>query len=530
MKKNLWAAGALTVVLLAAAGGWLVIHAVEAKTGRAVRDVLAALSVSADRVDYSLLDNTLNLTNVTFAWERGALRSSGRVEHIRVTGFDRACLKASAGAELPLVADSLVATHVEITDSFQKMVSRESIAEIRLEGWYQNLGKLAALYRQAGLSEDFFAEAYHYRLEMLACKDSHVVLTNPGQNDAITISRAMYGLLGPAGSRSAAAEDGRTLSLFINDARTRHRDGDSHAERVEVHDLRLPSPAGASRLAGLMEELQAIGAAGDPGDPLEALLDIGETMAAEMVEDYWGSTPYKEIVMRGFSVEARDGQLRLDEMRHQLSLADPLVFGLELKGLHGSWDAMSEEWRRAGSAFLADGPLLDGSLSLSLRSERRPSSVAWSTGVRDLGRAKGSFSLELSELSTLALSTDWLLANIHLKDAEAVYSDQGLAALVLAVSALYGRNSVEQEWSDLKASLPALSEDAGEIGSMLEKAAAAMLERPGTLRVRCRPERPLPLGGLLITLLLQPESLNLDVTAEPGDKSLLDWIPSSLRH
>lgn len=544
MKKSSWVLGALAVVLLAATCGWLAIHIVESKTEQAVRDMLAALSASAERVDYSLLNNTLDLDSVACAWEKGGL--SATVEHIRVKGFDSACLDASLnGGELPRVADSLVATGVEITGNFLKTHSQKSIAEIRLEGWYQNLGKLAALYRQAGWSEAFFAEAFRYRLEMLAGRDSRSVLTGTAQQPAITTSRAMFGLLGPAGSRDVAAQEGRTVSLFANDVRVEHAFGGSHTERVELHDLRLPSPACASRLAESMIEFLRLNADGDPGDPLEALLDLGDAIGGELGGDYWNSTPYKEIVLRGFTVKSKDAgtrphEIRLDEIRHQLSLADPLVFGLDLNGVHGSWDAMPEEWQRVGAAFLPDGPLMDGSLHLSLRPKRQPSSVTWSTTVRNLGRAEGSFSLELDtnlvEILNLFenwganTAADWAAKNVFLKEAEATYSDQGLAALALTMSALYGGTSVEQEWNDIKAALPVLGEDAGELGPMLEEAAATMLDRPGALRVECHPVQPLSFAQLFMALLLDPESVRLVVKAEPGDKNLLDWIPSSLRH
>lgn len=540
MKKSSWAAIALAVVLLAAAGGWLVVRTVESTTEQAVRDMLAALSASAERVDYSLLSNTLNLDGVAYARGGQGLSASVAVGHIRVTGFDRACLDASFnGGELPLVADSLVAADVEIRSSSLGVDSQERIAEIRVEGWYQNLGKLAALYQREPWSEAFFAEACRYRLEMLAGKDSRVVLSIPSQNAALSMSRAMFGLLGPAGSRSAASEEGRTISLFVNDVRAGLDQDGGHVERVEVRDLRLPSPACASRLAGLMGKLQKLSAHGDLSDTSEAILEISEAMGRELGRDYWNSTPYGEIVLRGFSVTSGDADMRLDEMRHRLSLAEPWVFGLDLSGLHGSWDAMPLEWRRAGSAFLPDGPLMDGSLELTFRPRRQPSSVTWSAGVRNLGRAEGAFSLELNtdiaEMLNLLknwgthATADWAARNVFLKEAEASYADQGLAALAVTLSALHGGTSVEREWNSMKAVPPVLGEDLGEIGPMLEKAAATMLERPGTLNIQCRPEKTLSLGALLMALLLQPESLHLAVTAEPGEKSLLDWVPPSLR-
>ena len=88
---------------------------------------------------------------------------------------------------------------------------------------------------------------------------------------------------------------------------------------------------------------------------------------------------------------------------------------------------------------------------------------------------------------------------------------------------------MEQERDVYKAALPLLSAEAGELGPMLEAAANIMLDKPGTVRIQCRPEQPLALSQAFLTLLLQPQVLNLTVSAEPGDKSLSDWVPAALR-
>ena len=88
---------------------------------------------------------------------------------------------------------------------------------------------------------------------------------------------------------------------------------------------------------------------------------------------------------------------------------------------------------------------------------------------------------------------------------------------------------MEQERDVYKAALPLLSEEAGELGPMLEAAANIMLDKPGTVRIQCRPEQPLALSQAFLTLLLQPQVLNLTVSAEPGDKSLSDWVPAALK-
>ena len=530
MKKGAWAAGVLAVVVVAAGGGWLAVRTLESKTEQAVRAVLAELSATADSVDYNLLDNTLNLGRVAYAQDVAGRHSTATVENITVTGFDRACLSDASGSELPLVADSLVASDVDIKVVDPSMTSRGTIAEIRMEGWYQNLGKLAALHRQDPLGEALFAEAYRYRMDMMAYKDYRVSVTMPDQKP-LTASMAMWGLLGPAGSRDASSDAGRMFSMFMNQFRMELPGlGVGSVERAELHDLLMPPPASVSRLTALTRKMEAAESEGR-----DAALKQGEAFLKEWVDAYRGTTPYKELVLRSYAFQPeQEGTppLLVDEVRHKLSLADPVVFGLDLIGLHGSWSDMAPGWREAGPAFLPDGPLVDGSILLSLRTERRPSSVEWSAGVQNLGRAEGKISLELDikNLSdVLKLPLDRLMANVFLKDADATYADQGLEALALTVAALDEGVSVEQERDVYKAALPLLSEEAGELGPMLEAAANIMLDKPGTVRIQCRPEQPLALSQAFLTLLLQPQVLNLTVSAEPGDKSLSDWVPAALR-
>lgn len=529
MKKGAWAAGVVAVVV-AAGGGWLAVHTLETKTERAVRDMLADMSATAESVDYSFLGNTLRLDGVHYQMELDGQRSATSVESLTLAGFDRACLDPEAGPELPRVADSLVAAGLGISGSGE-VVTRGSIAEVRVEGWYQNLGKLAALYSQEPWSEAFFAETYRYRLDMMAYKDYRVSVQVPDQKP-VSLSLALFGLLGPAGSRDAGGEAGRTISAFFNDFTADMPGyGSAGVKRVEMHDLLLPPPAAMSRLMTLAMESRTARA-----QSMEAMREAGEKMWKEMAAAYRGTTPYTEIVFQAYEFRPeREGTvppLLVDEVRNRLSLADPFVFGLDVIGFHHSWSEVPAGWRLVGSAFQPDGFLADGSVQLSLRADRQPSGVEWSAGLRDLGRVEGKNILELNVADlddVVKLASNQLKERVFLKEADAVYTDHGLAALALAATAQSQGIAVEALQHTLENELPTLGREAGELGPMLEKAAGVMLDKPGVLSVRCRPARPLPLPQAFMALLIQPQILNLTVSAEPGDKPLLDWIPAGLK-
>lgn len=531
MKKSALAAGVLAVVVVAAGGGWLAVHMVETKTEQAVRDMLADISATAQSVEYDLLRNTLHMGQVSYTMELGDMRGTTNIEDITLTGFDRACLDpAASGPELPLVADSLVATNLTVSSTGSGADSRGGMAEVRMEGWRQNLGKLAAAYRQEPWGEAFFAEVYRYRVEMMAYKDYRMSVEVP-DHKPLTMSMALYGLLGPAGSASAEGEAGRTLSLFINDVRMTVPDvGSVGAERVEIHDLLLPPPAAMKDLTHLLLDAPS---AQDLGS--QAMREAGEAMVKVLGNAYRGTTPYKEIVVRSYALQPSAGNAsprRFEELRNRLSLADPFVFGLDMIGYHGDWNDMPEDFQAEGRVFLPDGFLLDGSLQLSLRPDKQESTVDWSSGVRGLGRIEGKNSLLLNVADMdemLNMPEGQLVGRVFLKDADVVYTDHGLEALALTAFARNQGISAQALRARLLEQLPSLSQQAGELGPMLEKAASVMLDKPGTVRIQCRPEEPLALNQALMILLIQPRALNLTVTAEPGDKTLLDWIPAALQ-
>lgn len=527
MKSRALILGAV-VVIVAVGGGALGVRLMEKKTEQTVRDLLAENSATAETVDYSLLHNTLRLGGVRYALDLAGQHSDIMVDSARLEGFNPGCLDAAASeARLPLVAERMVMTGITGTGKSAKTESSFSLEEMHLEGWYQNLGKLAALYRQAPWSEAFFAEAYRYSLDMLAYKNYRATATMQGKAEPVVMTVGTMGLLGRAGSPDGNSDAGRTLSLFSNDSTfDLYGMASGTVRRVELHDLTLPDAAAMARLVPLLLAMdQAVGTpeAEKRQRDLENLL----------TEAYSTQAPYRELLLQDYVFQPQIGRpMHLGKLRNTLSMGTPFVFGLDITGLSGDLIALPTSVRRNLEAFSPDEPLVDGSVLLTLRPDGQDSTVQWSAGLQKMGAAQGGFDIRLA-VKTLdvlpGMTQRQLMSAIQLTGGEATYTDQGLTALMLTIAAQNQGVTPKSMLDLLQAQLPSLAQGAGEVGPMLEKAAAAMLDKPGVVRVSFHSAKPLGLDQMLMMLLIDPAQLDVNVTAEPGPKALLDYIPEALR-
>lgn len=527
MKSRTLIIGAV-VVIVAVGGGALAVRLMEKKTEQTVRDLLAENSATAETVDYSLLRNTLHLDGVRYTIELAGQHSDIMVDSASLEGFNPGCLDAAASeARLPLVADRIVMTGISGTGKSAETETSFSLEEVHLEGWHQNLGKLAALYRQAPWSEAFFAEAYRYSLDMLAYKNYRATAMVPGVAQPVVITVGTMGLLGRAGSPDGNSDAGRTFSLFTNDSAFELADFASGTlRRLELHEVTLPDAAAMARLMPLILTMDQT--EGTP-EAEKSLRDLSALLA----EAYSTQAPYKELLLQDYVFQPKLWRaMHLEELKNTLSMGTPFVFGLDITGLSGDVLALPASVRSNLEAFSPGEPLVDGSVLLTLRPDGQDSTVQWSAGLQKMGAAQGTLEIRLGVKTLDALpdmSHRQRMSAIQLTGGEATYTDQGLTALVLTTVAQNQGVTPKSMLDMLQAQLPSLAQGTGEVGPMLEKAAAVMLDKPGVVRVSFHSAKPLGLDQLMMMLLLAPAQLDVNVTAEPGPKALLDYIPESLR-
>lgn len=528
MKSRALIIGAV-IVVVAVGGGALGVSLMEKKTEQTVRDLLAGISTSAETVDYDLFSNTLRLGTVRYTIELAGQRTDTTVDAITMEGFNPGCLDDTVSdAGIPLVAERIIATGMTGASSNGPMESTLTLGEIRLEGWHQNLGKVAALYRQEPWSEAFFAESYRSSLDMLAYKDYRVSAMAKGLPRPVVMTVGTMGSMGRIGSPDGKGDGTRTWSLFMNDGACDLAGmAAGTIRRIEVHDMLLPDAASMARLMPLIINM------GRTLDTPEASKDMQETWEV-LTQAYAAQAPYREIVIQDYDFQVQgESPMHLGEVKNTLAMGAPFVFGLDITGMSGNMIKMPADVRRNLEAFAPGEPLVDGSILLTLRPGGQESSVQWSADLQKLGAARGSFDVRLDVKTLGALLTlptqQQMVAAVKLAGGEATYTDQGLTALALTTAAQNQGMTPESLLASLKEQLPYLAQSMGESGPLLEKAAAAMLDKPGVVHVSFLNPRPMDLSNTLLLMMLAPEKLDLQVTAEPGAKPLLDYIPEALK-
>jgi hypothetical protein len=536
---------ALVIAAVAAGGAFIGVRKSEENTERTVREFLADAGIGAETVEYRFWGGTLTIGKLTYAFTALDSKYEGSVDSMVLEGFNVDSLKAGqAGSALLPVADSFLASglryssakEIEMYGGTRTMKGNGSADEIRIGNWRRNLGTLAALYRQEGLSESFFRENYRYYAGSWSIKNYRVSGVLPG--DEVHMEFGEMGWPEPLGSLDGDDLAGRTVSFFFSDGKftVGHTDEPiviMALDRLELRDLLCPSPAG---MAGFLRFVKEAGADRDlrPEELMDALR--GEYSADK--------PPYSSLLLQGLTQHRLVSHrvrpfigppaMSLEELKHTMGAGAPFTLGLSLKGLNLDPDARAPAAEmKVVRAFAPQGALLDASLDLSLLPGAQGlSKVEISGGVRHLGTVRGSgeMLLAVDSLEDL-LNADNLPYAIALDNLSLSYADSGLLSMVLALEAMSSGRDVDsvrrQALSQLELAVTATVP--GDLGTSLQKALAVMLDKPGTLALAGRFGGKTDLAMLLMQAFLDPASLDITVTAEPGPQDLLEYLPESLR-
>jgi hypothetical protein len=429
------------------------------------------------------------------------------------------------------VADSFLASglryssakETELYGRTRTMKGNGSADEIRIGNWRQNLGTLAALYRQEGLSENFFRENYRYYDGSWSLKNYRVSVTLSDVQGGVRMEFGEMGWPEPQGSLDGDELAGRTLSFFFSNGKFTVGDTDEPRfsmalDRLELRDLLCPSPAG---MAGFLRFVEEAGA--DLDLRPEELMDV-------LRGEYAGNSPYSSLLLQGLT----SPEVSLEELKHTLGTGAPFTLGLSLKGLNLDPDALGAPAAETKviRAFAPQGALLDASLDLSLLpGEQGLSKGEMSGGIRHLGTVRGSGEMLLAVDSLEDLLNADTLLYAALDSLSLNYADSGLLSMALAVEAMSSGRDVDsvrrEALSELELAVTATAP--GDLGTSLQKALAVMLDKPGTLALAIRFGGKADLTALFMQALLDPASLDITVTAEPGPQDLLEYLPESLR-
>jgi hypothetical protein len=438
------------------------------------------------------------------------------------------------------VADSVLFSGVKSTGTVNlemfgntlAVAGEASIAEYRIENWRQNLGNLAAAFREGGADEAFFREMYHGYCGSWSGRNYHAGSRFPGDGEAVNFDGAVVnfevgemGSLEPWGSPDGGETAGRTLSFFINDYQVTATASFGETatvalDRIEVRGLLLPSPAGMAALVPLFGDI--LRHASSPPDAL------AEKLLAVLRGEYSGHSPYSSILLQGMSFAAPgEDPVRLEELRHSLSLGSPFALELACKGLTVPPYRDTPGIAKILRAFAPEGLLLDGSVAVSLSPGKQgPSRLETSGGVRGLGTGRVSlgFLLDVDDLGDLLENDFDPDRDVLVKDLSMDYADSGFLCMVLALMGdIYG-DGAERMYQDLLSVIEDMETSMGPLGKPL----AVMLDRPGTFALSGEFGEGVPLFEMSMRMI-SPNGLSFAVSAEPGPKGLLEYLPESLK-
>lgn len=538
MKKRYIWGGA---VLWALGSGIIVLHMVQGDVEGKIRQWLALHSCSAEEVKFSLLSDELKIKGITLDYDEGGHKIRGRVESALLSGLHRGAFDAENGDLTPL-ADAFAIEGI----TFERLKGGEKyerrVKSLYGKGWYENLATEAQTMLEDKSMRSVLEQLRRYRVDELTCEGYEAKMPVPmpmpdGTKRMITMASSLDKLSLPDGIGFKPGEEKGDLRISaVGEGLTMEMPGwmNGHTAKIEFRDVYVPETDKLLSLREMSERLRArTPSETDLYEYMDKLLAAWERQLPfglfrlEGMECTYG--PELKNVP-GWSLE--EFACTLDNgARAEAALS---MQGMRSQGLDQKIEREVEIPANLREKFLPQGLILDASTQVSLaalsgesssgENAAEPDTVAMTFGIRGLGRVHSVFEVLLEKESGLQKFFDLknVLMNAMVGGANLEYADEGFLPLAFALSEDLSGQPVAVLKNDLVQFAESLQKEIGIAG--LARAAETMVNRPGVLRISCAPEEPVPLAALGLFVLGSPEGLELMVSAQPGEKTLEEWL------
>ncbi len=506
----------IVVLIVAGAAAFAGVSMTESKVENSVREALGSAGASCDVVRYRLLSNELTLEDVAYTITILGVETSTKIRRVVVNDPDEKALDPATPGR-PRVASRITAR-----DIFQKSVSDDPdipasdgfIEEIVIEDWHQNLGRIVEAYEKDPSSERFFETLLDGSFGRIAYTNYEGKNSKDGLAVDFTVARLTLSDMRDA-TFSYLAEDLKFSGVVQGGIGS-----------FGVNRMRLPSARLLAVFTDLVRRM-------DDGNPNLMLKPAEEEALRTLAWEYLRSTPYDKLWLADadFSVQAPGSKaptkiFSLKRFENALALGGPVRFDMRIEDLF-----VPDGIRRFRKSVVAS-IFLNADLRLALAPDSGTSTLALDADLRDFGSVSGNLTCRTAAgtgpadsfmQNPRAWGMNWASRTVFEKGALS-FTDKGILPRLAQVVA-------QDKGMSPSVMLPMLKDEVLNSNKVLSvpgltEALAVMLDKPGKLTVEMNPAAPVPLGGLAMRFMLDPASLGLRASAEPGSKSLLEALPA----
>ncbi len=398
----------------------------EEDVANAVANALSSVSAKAENIAYSAADQTLVITGLEYAGQQEGAPHKGRIEQLRLEGFDEKTLLESgeAGAALPRVAEKAVLTGWTDTseDDGVKMVLK--MDSCSAQGWYQRLG---ALLKSSSMEDpgQFLEEVVRYRLDGVRSENINITLESAKQEFS-PVSIAIKSIEDSGVPAPGSDAQPRKANLLMRDVSFASGDVSGMMEKFAFSGVIVPEPA---QVAALWKKVTEAGGVDDP----EAALKL-------LSEFYGGQPPFSLVALEKLKVwTSKNGDpAMLDSLSLDMDrpAEGPANMDFSMKALRLPPSVLGE-FRDMAVKYAPEGVVFD--MRVNGRTAEGGSDANATFTLRGLGSLELGCAVKgdaVALLKQLAAASDddealkKLLSEINVTSAKLAYEDTGLIPLV----------------------------------------------------------------------------------------------------
>ncbi len=496
------------------------LYVFEKYTENTIRQSLTQHGISMDSVDYSLLNSSLEIQNLSGAPLHGMSFSIDSIKALKpnLKAFD------PHGEEYPLVAQDIYVSQVQTKYTLGQNQFSTHTQSLHLVQWKQNLGNVLASLAQNNIESTFKAGMNMHMAQMQASNIQTVYIqtdqaqTNQAQNkNTITSHTEKYSItqLSPTAIQS----------YTIEGIRSKQKNPQGHqwlskVQKIEMGKTDLPSP---TFMAYIWHKLQS------------PALDFDKTFETHLAHYLsTGIQPHIRISNLDMVHEFQDTKTHLCNLKN-LDLkaaytpkqASSIDFSLDIEDLIINFATLNEDKRAEAIVqnMLGTPNILNNiKLTAKLNTKEHTSTFDAHYSVRNLGDAQLhlGFILPIQSFAKDLSGNAWgllqnLLNTMHIQAIKFNFVDTGLVprtlisvskqtALPLEQALPLTLSSIEKELRGLR---PLLSEN--NYTSLQQ-----CIQNPGTTNIQLNLEQPTPLLALAMIAMSAPSQLPLSIQCQAG--------------
>ena len=486
----------------------------------AIANALSSLHAKAEKVTFSAEEQSLVITGLEYTGPQEGIQRKGRIEQIRLEGFDEKALLESgdASGDLPRVAKNAVFSGW--TDSSEengdKMVI--SIESCTAQDWYQRLG---ALLKSFSLEDagGFLTEIVNYRLDGAHAENITIRIESAKQGFP-PVNITIKSMEEPGGIPAPGADgQPRKANLLLNGITFVSGDTSGELDKFTSSGVIIPHPAQMAALWKTVSEADQ--KAVDPGTAFKMLSGI-----------YGGNPPFSLVSLENLKVRLaeNDEPTTLDGLSLAMG-SEPYKLNFAINALRLAPSVLGE-YKEMVLRFAPEGAALD--LQVNGSSAESGSDANISIRLNGLGKLDTGLSLQgdipalvakvmkdPGKAGELMMET---LPQIKIASIGTTYEDSGLAAMILSIVAKQSGTEPTVMLPMVSAMIEQLALSENDFYKKLAGMLKEQLANPGTMSVKLAPGTDIDVMTFGMTAAGSPDKLPLEFSSKPGSKSMEEYL------